>query len=44
MMVVLGGRERTTGEYASLLEASGLRMTRTLMLDSDFYAIEAAPV
>jgi ubiquinone/menaquinone biosynthesis C-methylase UbiE len=43
MMVVLGGRERTTDEYASLLEASGLRMTRTVMLDSDFYAIEAAP-
>jgi len=43
MMVVLGGRERTTAEYASLLGASGLRLTRTVMLDSDFYAIEAAP-
>jgi O-methyltransferase domain/Dimerisation domain len=42
MMVVLGGRERTTAEYASLLEASGLRITRTVMLDSDFYALEAA--
>jgi hypothetical protein len=43
MMVVLGGRERTTAEYASLLDAAGLHMTRTVLLDSDFYAIEAAP-
>lgn len=43
MMVLLGGRERTTAEYASLLEAAGLNMTRPVMLDSDFYAIEARP-
>jgi hypothetical protein len=43
MMVVLGGRERTTAEYASLLEAAGLRMSRPIAMDSDFYAIEALP-
>ncbi len=41
MMVVLGGRERTTSEYAALLEAAGLRMSRTIAMDSDFCAIEA---
>ena len=44
MMVMLGGRERTTGEYAALLDDAGLRMTRTIMLESDFYAVEAAPL
>src|SRR5260370_25616051 len=43
MMVALGGRERTTEEYASLLAAAGLRMTRPITMDSDFYAIEAVP-
>jgi O-methyltransferase len=43
MMVLLGGRERTTAEYASLLDAAGLNMTRPVMLNSDFYAIEARP-
>jgi hypothetical protein len=41
MMVVLGGRERTTAEYALLMAAAGLRMTQTINIDSDFYAIEA---
>lgn len=43
MMVVLGGRERTTAEYASLLAEAGLRMTRPIAMASDFYAIEAVP-
>ena len=43
MMVALGGRERTTEEYAALLAAAGLRMTRPITMDSDFYAIEAVP-
>ena len=43
MMVVLGGRERTTAEYAKLLDAAGLRMTQTITMESDFYAIEAVP-
>ncbi|HET7418849.1 MAG TPA: methyltransferase [Candidatus Dormibacteraeota bacterium] len=41
MMLLFGARERTTAEYAALLDAAGLRMTRPVMLDSDFYAIEA---
>jgi orsellinic acid C2-O-methyltransferase len=41
MMVVLGGRERTTGEYAALLAHAGLRMTRAISLRSEFHAIEA---
>ena len=43
MMVLLGGRERTTAEYASLLDAAGLNMTRPVILNSDFYTIEARP-
>lgn len=41
MMVMLGGRERTTSEYDALLVDAGLRMTRQVGLESDFYAIEA---
>jgi orsellinic acid C2-O-methyltransferase len=41
MMVVLGGRERTTDEYAALLERAGLRFTRAISMESDFYAVEA---
>jgi hypothetical protein len=43
MMVVLGGAERTTAEYASLLAAAGLRLTQPITMDSEFYAIEAVP-
>jgi hypothetical protein len=32
MLVNVGGRERTTDEYASLLARSGLRLTRTIAL------------
>jgi hypothetical protein len=41
MMVVLGGRERTTDEYAALLSRGGLRVTRAISMGSEFYAIEA---
>jgi hypothetical protein len=41
MMVVLGGRERTTGEYRDFLAQAGLRMTRAIHTDSEFAAIEA---
>jgi len=44
MMVVLGGQERTTAEYASLFAQAGLRMTHPIAMASDFYAIEAVPV
>ena len=43
MMILLGGRERTTDEYASLFESAGLRLTHPITMDSDFYAIEAVP-
>lgn len=42
MMLLLGGRERTTAQYSALLHDAGLRLTRTITLDSDFYAIEAS--
>jgi hypothetical protein len=41
MMVVLGGKERTTYEYRELLARAGLRMTRLVSTESDFAAIEA---
>lgn len=43
MMVALGGRERTTAEYAALLLGAGLLMARQVPMDSDFYGIEAVP-
>jgi hypothetical protein len=49
MLVNVGGQERTTGEYASLLARSGLRLARTISLGSDqaamgHYLIEAQPI
>jgi hypothetical protein len=41
MMVVLGGKERTTNEYRDLLAQADLRMTRVVPIDSDFIAVEA---
>lgn len=41
MMVLLGGRERTTSEYEALLAAAGLRLTQEIALASDFYMLEA---
>jgi hypothetical protein len=32
MLVNIGGRERTTDEYATLLARSGLRLARTISL------------
>jgi O-methyltransferase domain len=43
MMVVLGGRERTTQEYSALFKAAGLSFTREIPMESDFYAVEAGP-
>ncbi len=43
MMVLLGGRERTTAEYASLFESAGLRPTHTSTMDSRFHAIRTIP-
>lgn len=44
MMVVLGGKERTTNEYRQLLDQAGLRMTRDVPIESDITAFEAALV
>jgi O-methyltransferase domain/Dimerisation domain len=44
MMVVLGGKERTTNEYRDLLAQAGLQMTREIPIDSDFVAIDAIAV
>jgi hypothetical protein len=41
MMVVLGGRERTAGEYRDLLAQAGLRMTSVIPIESDISAFEA---
>jgi hypothetical protein len=44
MLAMLGGRERTRGEYRALLGAAGLRMTRMLATASPLSIIEAAPI
>jgi ubiquinone/menaquinone biosynthesis C-methylase UbiE len=43
MLVMLGGRERTQGEYAALLERAGLRLARVVQTASDFSILEAIP-
>ena len=43
MMVVLGGRERTSDEFRKLLAAADLRMTRTIPAASGFGIFEAVP-
>ena len=42
MLAMLGGRERTVGEYRALLESAGLRMTRALATASPQSLIEAS--
>ena len=41
MMVVLGGKERTSNQYRELLSHAGLRMTREIPIESDITAFEA---
>lgn len=43
MMVVLGGRERTTAEYGDLLGRAGLRLARFVPTASGFGIVEAIP-
>ena len=43
MMVVLGGRERTTQEFRELLAAADLRLTRTIPAAAGFGIFEAVP-
>ena len=44
MMVMLGGRERTMDEYASLLAAAGLTLTSVTPTSTEVDVIEAVPV
>ncbi|WP_067184079.1 methyltransferase [Microtetraspora niveoalba] len=44
MLALFGGRERTRGEYAELLRASGLALSRVLPLPAGASLIEALPV
>jgi len=41
MMVVLGGKERTTNQYRDLLTQAGLRMTSEIPIEADITAFEA---
>jgi C-methyltransferase len=41
MMVLTPGRERTTGEYAALLNAAGLRIDRVIETQTPMQIIEA---
>jgi hypothetical protein len=43
MLVMLAGKERTEAEYASLMRAAGVRLTRVLTTDSIFQLIEGVP-
>lgn len=44
MLVMTGGRERTTSEFKALFEAAGFSLTRVVPTDSEFSLIEGAPV
>jgi hypothetical protein len=41
MLIGPGGRERTTDEYAAVLEAGGLTLTRVVPTESDVSIVEA---
>jgi orsellinic acid C2-O-methyltransferase len=43
MLVLLGGRERTTEEFEALFQAAGLRLSRAIPTASGFHLIEALP-
>jgi hypothetical protein len=40
MLFMAGGRERTEGEYRTLLEASGFRLTRIIPTESPMSIIQ----
>jgi SAM-dependent methyltransferase len=44
MLVLLGGRERTEGEYRRLLQAAGFRLDRIIPTHSPFSVIEATRI
>ena len=41
MLVILGGRERTEGEFSNLLASAGLKLTSTTPLPSGLHVLEA---
>ena len=43
MLVMLGGQERTTDEFAALYEAGGFRLTRVIPTAAELSLIEGAP-
>ncbi|MGK5114521.1 methyltransferase [Geodermatophilus sp. CPCC 205506] len=43
MLVLLHGRERTAAEYAALLDAAGLRLTRDVPTGAGVHVLEARP-
>jgi hypothetical protein len=44
MMTLLGGKQRTSGEYAKLYAASGFRVDRVIATPSDASVIEGTAV
>ena len=44
MLVVLGGRERTTDEYGALFEAAGFELVDAVQTAAGLSVIEGAPV
>jgi len=44
LMILMGGRERTRGQYADLLAEAGFQLTRVLETASSAVIIEAKPV
>jgi hypothetical protein len=43
MLVLTGGKERTTEEYAALLQRAGFRLQRVVPTGTDFVIIESIP-
>jgi len=43
MLVLTGGKERTTAEYAALLQGAGFRLQRVVPTCTDFVIIESVP-
>jgi len=43
MMVLLGGRERTTSDFSKLFLPAGFRLTRDIEMPSEFHIVEAQP-
>ncbi|MDT5015388.1 MAG: hypothetical protein QOD39_1548, partial [Mycobacterium sp.] len=44
MLITVGGRERTRGEYSDLLSRAGFRLTRVIETVTPMSIVEAVPV